>query len=50
MASLTLDERSLAHNITVTVTVKVKKSYLLRFGFYVIRLGCWIAGMQYEEA
>ena len=47
--TMDLDARKLARRITVTVGVTIKKTFWVHVGFFVIRVGCWIAGTQYEE-
>ena len=47
--AINLNARKLARYITVTVTATIKKTVWMHVGFFIIRLGCWIAGTRYEE-
>ena len=44
---LEFNERALLRR--VTITVKVKRSRLVRLGLLLIRLGVMVVGMQYAE-
>ena len=45
--AVVVDARKIAGNITVNVEIKNKKYFNL--GLSLIRLGCWLAGLQYKE-
>lgn len=37
------------HEAKITTTVLVKMDWRVRLGLWLIVLGCWIAGMEYDE-
>jgi len=45
---INLDGRKLMNQITFTVKVIVKRTFLVRVGLWLIRIGCYISGMNYE--
>ena len=51
MASIgIIDEREVAKKMTFEMTIKVKKSLLVRCGLVIIMIGCWVGGFGYKEA
>ena len=37
------------NNVTVTVTVNVRMSLVVRLGFWIMKLGAWICGISVKE-
>lgn len=44
-----VDMKSIAKEITVTVVVKERGGWRLKIGIWLIRLGCLVSGMGFEE-
>ncbi len=49
MAQLTLSERSLTKHMTLNVTVRVRRSWRVRAGLWLVRWGSRLAGLGYCE-
>lgn len=47
LSPVIVDARALAKDFTLTV--QVKKMWLVRIGLFVIRFGCWIGGFSYVD-
>jgi len=47
--TINLDDRELTKHLTVSVFVTVKKSVLVNVGILLIKIGCYISGINYRE-
>lgn len=48
--NMSMSERSLTKHMTATVTLTVRRSWRVRVGLLLMRLGARLAGIGYREA